>query len=166
MSESNEPRQRMSTEHQQVRVRTSPRYGVFMALGAVVFALIAWGVSSTVEPGLQADGTRIDTTPVIGLMVVVGFVVGATVGALVAILLDFIVGRKTREAEAERVTVTEEYDDELAADDADAGDRDRASAPENLDDPADPADPADPTDADPAQHDTGEHRPDQHRSGQ
>lgn len=112
MSESNEQRQRVSTEQQAVRVRTSPRYGVFMAIGAVVFALAGWGISSNVEPGLQADGTRIDTTPVIGLMVVVGFIVGATLGALVAIVLDFIVGRKTREMTAERVAVEAEEGDE------------------------------------------------------
>lgn len=97
-----------------MRVRTSPRYGVFMALGAVLFALIGWGVSSNVEPGLQADGTRIDTTPVIGLMVVVGFVVGATIGALVAIVLDFFIGRKTRVMTAEHTQlVTEEEAGEL-----------------------------------------------------
>lgn len=104
-------------------MRTSPRYGVFMAIGAVVFALAGWGISSNVEPGLQADGTRIDTTPVIGLMVVVGFIVGATLGALVAIVLDFIVGRKTREMTAERVAVEAEEDatpnGEISALDAD-----------------------------------------------
>lgn len=121
MSESNEQRQRVSTEQQAVRVRTSPRYGVFMAIGAVVFALAGWGISSNVEPGLQADGTRIDTTPVIGLMVVVGFIVGATLGALVAIVLDFIVGRKTREMTAERVAVEAEEDATPNGEISDAG---------------------------------------------
>lgn len=105
-----------------MRVRTSPRYGVFMGIGAVVFALIGWGVSANVEPGLQADGTRIDTTPVIGLMVVVGFVVGATIGALTAIVLDFFVGRKTRVMTAERTNLVTEDD----AADADSSSHDAA----------------------------------------
>ena len=110
-----------------MRVRTPPRYGVFMGIGAVLFALIGWGVSANVEPGLQADGTRIDTTPVIGLMVVVGFVVGATIGALAAIVLDFFVGRKSRVMTAERTHLVTEEEDLGGADETGAGDEPRAS---------------------------------------
>lgn len=104
-----------------VTIRRSPRYGVFMGLGAVLGALIGWAVSFFTEPGLAPDGTRVDTTPVIGLMVVVGFTVGAALGGLVAVLLDVTIGRKRTEAVATHTVVRapeEELPGEPAAADA------------------------------------------------
>lgn len=114
-----EPKQVQSSEQQQVQVRRAPRYGVFMGLGAVIGAVGCGLVSFLVEPGTQADGTRVDTTPVIGLMVVVGFVLGAALGALVAVVLERTVGRRSRAAEVELTSVVLDE----SARDAAAGDR-------------------------------------------
>lgn len=106
-----DPKQEHTTEQQTVRVRRAPRYGVFMALGATIFALAGGIYASMVEPGTQVDGRIIDTSPVIGFTIVAGFVIGTGVGALVAVLLDFFVGRKAHAAEVERTSVTTQYPD-------------------------------------------------------
>ena len=124
MTEPNEPTQEQTSEQRTVRVRRAPRYGVFMALGAVTLALAGGIVASMVEPGLQPDGSMIDTSPVIGFTIVIGFVVGAALGALVAVLLDATVGRKSVAAEAERTSITVHYEEADHSTDAAESDAD------------------------------------------
>ncbi|WP_293698872.1 hypothetical protein [uncultured Agrococcus sp.] len=129
MTDPNEPTQEQTSEQRTVRVRRAPRYGVFMALGAVTLALAGGIVASMVEPGLQPDGSMIDTSPVIGFTIVIGFVVGAGLGALIAVILDATVGRKSESAEAERTSVTVRYDE---------ADRETPSAEADVDSPPGP----------------------------
>ena len=121
MTDTPEPKQTHSTEQHLVQVRRAPKFGVFMGIGAVVGALVLGLGSALVEPGTQVDGTEIDTTPVIGLMIVVGFVVGAALGALVAVILEWTVGRRTRSAEVERTQVAFEEPTTDAAAASEAG---------------------------------------------
>ena len=91
----------------EVQVRRSPKYGIFMAIGALVGILVAWAISSAMGPGVNAEGERVDTSPVVGLSLVVGFVVGGGLGGLVAILIDRRLSRRTRTLVAEHVVVDE-----------------------------------------------------------
>ena len=91
----------------EVRVRRSPRYGVFMAIGALLGAVIAWIVSVSMPPGVSETGQRLDTTPVIGLVVVMGFVLGAALGAVAALIADRVLSKRAHTATAEQLDVTE-----------------------------------------------------------
>jgi hypothetical protein len=94
-------------EDEQMLVRRSPRYGVFMALGAVVGAVAAWIYSSAMPPSTDANGTPVDTSPVLGLAIVVGFVVGAALGGLVAWIIDRSLTKRARAVTVERTEVRE-----------------------------------------------------------
>lgn len=90
----------------EVRVRRRPKYGAFMALGAALGALAAWAISfAYVGPHQNEAGQAVDTTPVVGLMLVVGFVAGGVLGALAAIIAERAVGRSSTTLVAERTLV-------------------------------------------------------------
>ena len=91
------------SEDVEVRVRRSPKYGVFLAIGAVLGAVVAWVVGSLMPPGVDVEGRPVDTTPVIGLAIVGGFVVGAGIGGVVALLVDRSLRKRTRTMVAEHV---------------------------------------------------------------
>ncbi|MGY3127206.1 hypothetical protein ACVWW9_000705 [Agrococcus sp. UYP33] len=109
-------------EELSVTVRRSPRYGVFMAIGSVLGIVTAWILSSIAEPAVNEAGQPVDTTAVIGLVLVIGFVAGAAIGGIVALIVDRSLAKGTRTAVAERVETRErETLDELAAADAGEG---------------------------------------------
>ena len=110
-----------------VQVRRSPRYGVFMALGALLGAVVAWWLSATVPPALDPAGELVDTTPVIGLMLVVGFFAGGAVGALIAVMIDRAMSKRLTPVMAERTETREVDASGDVADDAPA----RAERPED-----------------------------------
>ncbi|MCR8671722.1 hypothetical protein [Agrococcus sp. HG114] len=90
-------------ERVDVTVRRSPKYGVFMGLGALLGAIGGWLFAASMPQALNEAGERVDTTPVIGLMLVVGFVAGGALGALVAIVLDRALAKRTTAMTAEHV---------------------------------------------------------------
>jgi hypothetical protein len=94
-------------EELRVTVRRSPKYGAFMAIGAVVGIVVAWILSSSVGPSVNEAGQLVDTTPVIGLMLVIGFVAGGVLGAIVAIVIDRSLAKGTRTVLAERMETRE-----------------------------------------------------------
>ncbi|WAC67282.1 hypothetical protein OVA14_05965 [Agrococcus sp. SL85] len=91
----------------EVRVRRTPKYGVFMAIGALLGAVAAWLLAAAMGPGVDEAGQPVDTNPVIGLSVVVGFVVGAGIGGVVAVLVDRSLAKRSRTLVAEHVVVEE-----------------------------------------------------------
>lgn len=102
----------------EVRVRRAPKYGVFMAIGAVVGALIAWLLAWFQPPAVNEAGERVDTLPVVGLAIVTGFVLGVAFGALVAVILDRVLAKRTQTVVAEQVDVDEvDLDEAELADD-------------------------------------------------
>ncbi len=105
-------------EELQVTVRRSPKYGVFMAIGSVLGIVTAWVLSSLAEPAVNEAGQRVDTTAVIGLLLVIGFVAGAALGGIVALIADRSLAKGTRTAVAERVETRERetLDERTAAD--------------------------------------------------
>lgn len=94
-----------TSEQFDVTVRRSPKYSVFMAVGALIGAVAAWLISSSMPQAVNENGVPVDTTPVIGLMIVAGFVLGGALGALVAIIIDRALSKRTTATVAERVEV-------------------------------------------------------------
>lgn len=80
-----------------VRVRRSPRIGVFLLLGLLV-GLLAAVVATVLTP---AD-PQYSTGQVLGYLVLLGAPVGAALGAAVAIALDAVATRRARTGTAER----------------------------------------------------------------
>lgn len=101
----------------EVRVRRSPKYGPFMAIGAVLGAIVMWVVGLLMPPAVNEAGQRIDTLPVVGLAIVLGFAVGAGLGGLVAVLIDRRLAKRTSTLVAEQtdVDVQDERDHPLGA---------------------------------------------------
>jgi len=85
----------------QVVVRRSPRYSHFMILGAVLGALAALILTFS----FPANPTY-DRGQVFGYLLLVGLAVGIGLGALVALILDRVVGRKGTSVIADWVETT------------------------------------------------------------
>jgi len=106
-----EPQPVHRTEVVEGRVRRSPRYAVFLVLGAalgiLVAAILTFAFSGNDEPA--PNGAIYSDGEVFGFLALVGITVGIAVGGLVAIILDRTVGRRTRAVRLEHETV--EHDD-------------------------------------------------------
>lgn len=100
---------RSSSHDVDVRVRRAPKYGVFLLIGAIVGALVAWLLSAIQPPGVDDAGQPVDTTGVLGLALVSGVVLGVAAGAVVALIIDRALARRTR------TMVAEQFDWEPAA---------------------------------------------------
>ncbi|WP_206447556.1 hypothetical protein [Agrococcus sp. KRD186] len=105
----------------EVRVRRAPKFGVFMLLGAVVGALVAWVVSAVQAPGVDEAGRPVDTSGILGLTIVVGVVLGVGVGAVVALLVDRSLAKRGRMLVAEQTDVEAPEQPQAAVAPADAG---------------------------------------------
>ena len=88
----------IADELQEAAVRRSPRYGVFLALGAGlgVFAamILTFAYDGTQNPA--PHGAVYSTGQVFGFLALVGIAVGLLLGGLLAIMLDRVMGRRTR----------------------------------------------------------------------
>lgn len=89
----------------EVRVRRVPKYDAFMAIGAVVGAVVAWLIAALQTPSVDEAGQRADTSGVIGLSIVVGFVLGAAAGGVAALLADRALSKRARTLTAEQTDV-------------------------------------------------------------
>lgn len=91
----------MSSQHpperRQVTVRRAPKFAPFMGLGALVGFIAALIVAYTgpVDPTLTRES-------VLGFFTIVFALPGLLIGGLVALLLDWLSTRRTRQATAER----------------------------------------------------------------
>lgn len=81
-----------------VRVRRSPKIGVFLTLGVLIGVVVAVLIALLTP----ADG-RYPTSQVLGFMVLICAPVGAALGGLVAVALDAVASRRARVLDAERV---------------------------------------------------------------
>jgi predicted phage tail protein len=85
-------------QRREVRVRRSPRIGVFLAIGAIVGALVAV-IAGNLAPG---DPTT-PTIQAVGFLIVLLAPVGALLGGVVALLVDRASERSVRTVQAERI---------------------------------------------------------------
>ncbi|WP_347755797.1 hypothetical protein [Agrococcus sp. ProA11] len=89
----------------EVRVRRSPRYGAFMAVGALLGALAMWIIGLLMPRAVDEAGQQVDTLPVVGLAVVLGFAIGAGLGGLVAVIIDRRLSKRASTLVAEQTDI-------------------------------------------------------------
>jgi hypothetical protein len=111
--EQREPEQRepaQSTVEAEVTVRRIPRYSRFLIIGAGLGA-----VSTFILTASFPSDPKVGFGALFGYFLLFGVPAGAVIGAVVAILLDIGLTRRTRTGMAERTTVDPlPYDDEPA----------------------------------------------------
>ncbi len=89
-----------STQIESAHVRRTPRYGVFLALGAavgVVAALILTFALGGPDDTSATTGVSYTTTQVFGFLCLFAIPIGMAVGAAVALILDRAFAGKTRD---------------------------------------------------------------------
>ncbi|GAA1797449.1 potassium transporter Trk [Agromyces neolithicus] len=86
-----------------VTVRRAPRYGRFITLGAVLGAIVALILTFTFDgqPASPELGLQFDKGQVFGFLLLLCGVVGAAVGAIVALLIDRASTRRAKSVVAE-----------------------------------------------------------------
>ncbi|MDF0512195.1 potassium transporter Trk [Agromyces sp. H3Y2-19a] len=102
-----EPQYETEATRDEVVVRRSPRYGVWMLAGAVVGVIVAFVLSFAFAPTeaqiaerVQEDFTY-DQGQVFGFLLLGGVAVGVALGALVALVVDRAMSRRVTHAVAE-----------------------------------------------------------------
>ncbi len=81
-----------------VRVRRSPRYFNFMLLGAIVGAILALILTLSFPQNPEFDQAQ-----VFGFLLLATLTLGVTVGCVVALILDRVIGRKAETVVADRL---------------------------------------------------------------
>lgn len=100
-----------SAEHriETAYVRRSPRYTVFLvggaALGILAALVLTFGFGGT-ENVSASTGVSYSTTQVFGFVCLFAIPVGVAVGAVVALILDRSLARRTREVRVDREVIT------------------------------------------------------------
>lgn len=95
-----DPEEGATVTETQVRVHRSPRYFRFMLSGAILFAIVALILTFAFP-----ENPTYDRGSVFGFLLAIGVVVGITLGAVVALLLDRATARRARDVRADRIDV-------------------------------------------------------------
>lgn len=103
------------TEHhiETAQLRRSPRYGRLMISGAVlglVVAIILTLAFDGTQQKSENTGLVYSMPQVLGFVALICIPVGIALGGAVALILDRVVGRRTRDVRIDRETVTEPAD--------------------------------------------------------
>jgi hypothetical protein len=90
------------------RVRRSPRYGVFLVVGALLGVLVAliltFAYDGTSSPSVLTN-VSFSQGQVFGFLALIVGSIGALIGGVVALVLDRTVGRRTRPVTLDHETV-------------------------------------------------------------
>ena len=93
------------------QLRRAPRYGVFLTIGAVVGIIVA-AILTAVFDGTRDKsmytGVVYSWEQVFGFLMLVCVPLGLVLGGLVALLLERVVGRRTREVRVDHETVVDD----------------------------------------------------------
>lgn len=106
------PRVTVEDHLETVRVRRAPRFGLFLVLGAFLGVVVA-GILTVAFHGTDHPseiGVQYTQLQVFGFLALAGVAVGLAVGAVVALVLDRTVGRRTREVRVDRERVRVDED--------------------------------------------------------
>ena len=106
------PRVTVEDQLETVTVRRVPKHSVFMVLGAVLGVVVA-AILTFAFPGTQqpsATGVEYSAMQVFGFLALAGIAVGLAVGAVVALILERVIGRRTRQVRADHEHVQVEDD--------------------------------------------------------
>lgn len=91
-----------------VRVRRSPKYSVFLAAGAglgiLVAMILTFAFNGTVDVSPNT-GMVYSQTQVFGFLALICITAGIVVGGVVALILDRVFSRRTREVTVDRESV-------------------------------------------------------------
>jgi NhaP-type Na+/H+ or K+/H+ antiporter len=101
MAEQSAP-ERKPVVHEEIvtlRVRRAPRYGVFLAAGALLGILAALILTFAIDGSDLSPYTQVvySQLQVFGFTALICIVVGVTLGAIAALVSERIVGRKVRD---------------------------------------------------------------------
>ena len=91
-----------------VRVRRSPKYAVFLAVGAVLGILVAMILTFAYNgTGATSPNTGLvySQTQVFGFLALICITVGVVLGGVTALILDRALARRTREVTVDRESV-------------------------------------------------------------
>lgn len=91
-----------------VRVRRSPRYGVFLLLGAALGVVAAMVLTLAFQGTTEASpnsGIQYSNMQVFGFVTLICAPIGVAIGGAVALILDRAVGRRTRPARVDHESV-------------------------------------------------------------
>lgn len=88
---------------ERVRVRRAPKYGVFLALGAVLGVVAAMVLTFAFDGTAQPSpaGIQYSQLQVFGFLALAGAAAGLLVGGVVALILDRVLGRRERDVDAQ-----------------------------------------------------------------
>lgn len=86
------------SDRRQVRVRRSPKIGVFLAIGAVLGALVAIVAVNVTPPDAFVPAPQ-----AIGFLALLLAPLGALLGGVVALVFDAVSERRARTVDAERI---------------------------------------------------------------
>lgn len=103
-----EPRVLVEDHIEKVRVRRAPKFSVFIALGAalgIVVAMILTFVFNGTGDISPNTGLVYSQGQVFGFLALACITVGVVVGAVVALILDRTLARRTREVTVDRESV-------------------------------------------------------------
>ncbi|QEW01752.1 potassium transporter Trk [Microbacterium lushaniae] len=95
-------------EIETVRVRRSPKYGVFLALGAALGLLVAMILTFAFDGTAMESpnsGMQYSTTQVFGFVTLICVPVGIALAGALALILDRVVGRRTRDVRVDHESV-------------------------------------------------------------
>lgn len=90
-------------QRQQVRVRRTPRVGVFLAIGAIAGAVVA-----VVAVGVSPSDPRVTAPQALGYLALVLAPLGALITGGIAVLIDAVGERRARIVQAERTAAGED----------------------------------------------------------
>lgn len=126
-----------STTRDEVRVRRTPKYPVFI-FGGMILGVIVTFIAVSVAPGRNDDNTPF--LQAFGYFVLYGLAIGACVGSLVAILIDAVLSRGAKNIEAERVSAegvpqADVYEEDAVEDEIFEPEPDRTTQPSPRPDP-------------------------------
>lgn len=111
MAEQSEPRVTVEDHVETVRMRRAPRIGLFLTLGALPGAAVAvvltFAFDGTAHP--SEIGVQYSQMQVLGFLLLIGVAAGLVLGAIVALVLDRVSTRRSRDVriDRERVRVEE-----------------------------------------------------------
>jgi NhaP-type Na+/H+ or K+/H+ antiporter len=103
-----EPQSVVEDHIETVRVRRSPKYSVFLAVGAV-FGILAAMILTFAYNGTgdtsPNTGLVYSQTQVFGFLALICITVGVVLGGVTALILDRVLARRTREVTVDRESV-------------------------------------------------------------
>lgn len=96
-AEENSPESRGTPQSQEVTIRRAPKYSVFMFLGGLIVVLAAL-FTTYAFPEVEGETTW---NQVFSYLLLPSAAIGAALGGIVALIIDWTIGNRTKKAQAQ-----------------------------------------------------------------